>query len=216
MKDINIFIVDDHKIIREGLSAIFLMTDNINVLEEASNYDELQVKLNKKIPDVIIMDIELPGKSGIEITEIITEKYPSIKVLVLSSYIDFDTIQDAIKKGAKGFLPKDSSSDELINAIYALYNNDEYFGEQISKVIMKNYLKDINKPTTRSVDEISEREKEIVILFAEGLSYKQIADRLFISPKTVDTHKRNIQEKLNLKTTVDLVKYAIKNKLVEL
>lgn len=216
MSKIKIFLVDDHKIIRDGLSAVFFMTEDIEVIGEAAFSDELDELLTKNTPDIIVLDIELPGMSGIEITKELKERSPEIKILILSSHTDIDSIQDAIKNGANGFLQKDSSSEELTNAIHALYNGDEYFGEEISKVLMKSYLKTIKKPEKVEKVILSDRETEILILFAEGLSYKQIAEKLFISTKTVDSHKRNILEKLELKGTVGLVKYAIKNNLIRI
>jgi DNA-binding NarL/FixJ family response regulator len=215
MNDIKLIIVDDHQIVRDGIKAMFLVSKGIKIIGEAADYDSLMRLLTKQTPDIIILDISLPGKSGVEITHELKKKNEEIKILILSANTDEESIIEAIKAGANGFLPKDTSKEEFISAINLVFNNEDYFGEKLSKIIYKSYVQHVKtKPEHNTC--LSEREIEIVKLLADGLSSKEIADILFISPRTVETHKNNIISKLNLKNNVELVKYAIKHGIVKL
>ncbi len=215
MNVIKLIIVDDHQIVRDGIKAMFIVSKDIKVIGEAADYDSLMRILANQTPDIIILDISLPGKSGVEITHELKKTNEEIKILILSANTDEDSIIGAIKAGANGFLPKDTSKEEFITAINLVYNNEDYFGEKLSKIIYKSYVQHVK---TKSISDncLSEREIEIIKLLADGLSSKEIANKLFISSRTVETHKNNIISKLNLKNNVELVKYAIKNGIVKL
>jgi len=135
---------------------------------------------------------------------------------VLSSNTEEETILHAVKAGAKGFLSKDTSKEELIAAIQAVFQHDNYFGEKISKIVYRSYIEQVNLNSGKGDSCLSDRETEILILLAEGFSNKEIADKLFISPRTIDTHKANIMAKLNLNSMVELVKYAIKQGYIKI
>jgi DNA-binding NarL/FixJ family response regulator len=217
MNSIKIVIVDDHQIVRDGIRAMLLPNKNIKIVGEAADYDGLMRILKVETPDVIILDISLPGKSGIEITRELIEGNNETKILILSANTDEESIIEVIKAGAKGFLPKDTSKDEFLVALNLVYNEEGYFGEKLSKIIYKSYIqhvKSIKSPEQEIC--LSEREIEIIKLLAEGITSKEIADRLFISSRTVETHKNNIIKKLNLKNLVELLKYAIKHGIVKI
>jgi DNA-binding NarL/FixJ family response regulator len=216
MSKVKIIVVDDHKIIRDGLSAIFMVSDKFELVGETDNEQELKEILSQVNYDVIIMDIALPGKSGLELSEDILIQNPNAKILILSSHIDEENIEKAIEVGVKGFVLKETDADVLLEAIDIIASGKQYFSPEISNVILSSYrnVKTVNR--IKEETNLTPREMEVLKLFAEGLSYKQIADKLFISVKTVDTHKRHIQEKLKLNSTVDIVKYAIKNKFIKL
>ena len=217
MKEINVIIVDDHQIIRDGIKAMFMTNNNIEVIGEAGDYDELMQLLRSDIPDVIILDITLPGKSGVEITAELKNKNPETKILILSSNTDEDNIVRAIQAGANGFLPKDTSKEEFIEAINLVNANEEYFGANLSKIIYKSYMHHVKTKNDAKPDvELSEREVEIVQMLSDGLSSKEIGCKLFISPRTVESHKANILDKLNLKNNAEIIKYAIKQGIVKL
>ncbi len=171
------------------------------------------------MPDIIVLDISFPDISGIEITKIITQKYPQIKIIMLSMYTNEYFIFNSINSGAKGYLPKNISKRELIQAIHQVYAGNEYFSETIKNIILKSYLKKAkNQPAenAKTPDALTTRELEILKLVAEGLANQQIADKLFISIRTVDAHKNHIMQKLQLNSIVDLIKFAIRNKIVDL
>ena len=138
MEKINIFLVDDHQLIRDGIKALLNGVAEINIAGEASSGKELFLKLNEVSPDILILDISLPDISGIDITRRITEEYPSIRVLILSMYTDEHFILNAVKVGARGYLPKNTSREDLLEAIFAIYNGEEFFGESISRIILKS------------------------------------------------------------------------------
>ena len=218
MKKIKVILVDDHRIVRDGIKSILNSTNNIEVIGEASDYEEFSEKLNSLVPDIVMLDISLPGLSGIEITQIIQEKHPAIKVIILSMYTDDDFIYNALKAGAKSYLPKNTNRHELIEAVEIVYQGGEYFNEFISNIILKSYIK---KAKAESTDEdkqalLTNREKEVLTLFAEGLSNQEIAEKLFISIRTVESHKNHIMQKFKLKSVVDLVKYAIRSGIIKI
>lgn len=219
MPNIKIMLVDDHQIVRDGIKALLESLENVQVIGEASNAKELLEKLKNCKPDIIVTDISMPDISGIELTKIINEKeeFSGIKVLILSMFTNEDFIFNAIKAGANGYLPKNTTRRELFEAVNTIYNGDEYFSESISNIILKSYVKKAqNEELTEKKESLSVRETEILKHFAQGLSNQEIADKLFISIRTVESHKNHIMQKLELKSTVDLIKFAIKNKIVEL
>jgi DNA-binding NarL/FixJ family response regulator len=219
MEKIKIILVDDHQIVRDGIKSLLTDAEDIDVISEAASYNELREKLKLQNPDIIVMDISLPEMSGLEITKLLSETYPDLKVLILSMYTGEDFIFNAIKAGAKGYLPKNTTRKEIIDAIHAIYNNNEYYSDSISNVILKSYVqkaKTSDSPPVRAEDKLSTREIEILKYFAGGMGNQEIADKLFISIRTVESHKNHIMQKLELKSTVELIKYAIKNKIVDI
>lgn len=220
MSKIKVLLVDDHQIVRDGIFALLIKEHEIEIVGEASNGDELFEKLKFIKPDIIILDISLPKMSGIEIAGILSKDYPQIRIIVFSSYTDEETIFKSIRAGAKGFLPKDSMREDLVEAIKKVNQGFEYLSEKIPNTILMDYIKKSGhqeeKFNNSKLGSLTKREREILKLIAEGMSYKEIGNELFISVRTVETHKNNILQKLELKSTIDLVKFAIKNDLIDL
>jgi DNA-binding NarL/FixJ family response regulator len=217
MDKIRIILVDDHALVRDGIKSVLQTEENIEIVGEASNFEELQIYLDNKKCDIIILDISLPDVSGIQICNILKTKYPNIAVLMLSMYINEEFILKAIEAGAKGYLPKNTNRKELIAAVKSIFNGDEYFSNEISGIILKSYVNNVqNKKENNGTEELTKREKEVLKLFAEGHTNTEISDKLFISVRTVESHKNHIMQKLDLKTTVDLIKYAIKHNYIDL
>jgi DNA-binding NarL/FixJ family response regulator len=218
MPAIRIILTEDHQILRDGIKAL-IASENIEIAGEASSGAELWQLLEANQPDIILMDISLPDTSGIELTRMITERYPAIKVLILSMYTEENFINQAIKSGAKGYLHKNTTREEMLVAIDTVYSGTDFYSDNISKIILKSYIskakmnvEEINNPH----EILSKREIEILVMFAEGFINKEIADKLFISIRTVESHKNHIMQKLNLKTQVELVKYAIRHNLINI
>jgi len=220
MSKIKVLLVDDHQIVRDGIFALLIKERDIEIVGEASNGDELFEKLKFIKPDIIILDISLPKMSGIEIAGILKKDYPDLRIIVFSSYTDEETIFKSIRAGAKGFLPKDSMREDLVEAIKKVYKGFEYLSEKIPNTILMDYIKKSgsqeDKYNNTKLGNLTKREREILKLIADGMSYKEVAAELFISVRTVETHKNNILQKLELKSTIDLVKFAIKNDLIDL
>lgn len=220
MKTITVFLVDDHHIVRAGIKELINNMENFQVIGEAENGEELFIKLKLHQPEILILDISLPGESGIEITKDIMLSYPETKIMILSMYTNEDFIFNSIKAGAKGYLPKNTSKRELNNALLAIAKGGEYFSEPISNIILKSYIKKVREDETLLKEEKTEtlscRETEVLKLFAEGNSNKEISNKLYISIRTVESHKNHIMQKLHIKSTVDLIKFAIKNKIISI
>ncbi|MCU0444237.1 MAG: response regulator transcription factor [Microscillaceae bacterium] len=217
MEKIKLITVDDHKIVRDGLRAMLLGNREIEIIAEASNPNSLLEILKTQLPDVLVLDIKLGGAtSGIDLAKMLRQTYPKLKILMLTANVDENYIIASLKAGAKGFLSKDCSKEEFLKAVMKVYRGEVYFGENISQAVIQSYVRQIQENISDIDKPLSDRELEIVKLLCEGLTTKQIGDELCISSRTVESHKTNILEKLGLQNTVELVKYAIKNKIVEL
>jgi two-component system response regulator NreC len=219
MKKIKIVLVDDHNIVRDGFKNLLMNLTDIKVIGEASTGGDLFNLLKKIIPDILLMDITLPNMNGIAITEKLRIDYPDIKVIMLTANVDDESVFDSFKAGALGYLPKNIQFDELVEAIRSVYEGNEYIARSISDVVLKNYFnrnKIGGNIHFRSKQELTKRELQVIESFAGGFSYKEIADQLNISIHTVESHKKNILEKLELNSIVDLVKYAIKHGIINL
>ena len=217
MREIKIILVDDHQMFRDGVKAVLHDEENISVIGEVGRGGELFEMLNSLTPDLVITDISMPDISGIEITKYLTENYPSVRVLILSMHKNEEFITKSISAGASGYLPKDTSMKELLEAIEVISDGGNYFNRDISDTLLSSIIrKSKSQAKEAKPSKLTAREKEIITLVVEGLTNKEIAEKLFISIRTVDSHKNNIMQKLNLRSTVEMVKYAIKNNLAEL
>lgn len=217
MEKIRIVLVDDHQMFRDGVKAVLADEKNIEIVGEVGNGFDLYELLKSCSPDLIITDISMPDLSGIEISKHISEHYPHIRILILSMHTNEEFITKALSAGANGYLPKDASMNELLLAINTISEGENYFNKEISNTILQSIINKskLEKSDLKS-DLLTKREKQIIQLVVDGLSNKEIAEQLFISIRTVDSHKNNIMQKLSLKSSVELVKYAIKHNLVNL
>lgn len=212
---IRILIADDHQLFREGIANLLSASPKIEIVAQAKNGQEAIEKAKNLEPDIVIMDLSMPVINGVDATLILHKELPEIRVLVLSMHCDKHYIKEALEAGAYGYLCKDCTYDQLIEGINTVYQGEKYLSNKITEVLIRDYLSKEEKVRDNS-PELSERESEILKLKAEGKSTREISDMLFISVKTVGTHKQHILEKLNLKSTADLIKYAIKKGIVGL
>lgn len=205
-----IVIADDHEIVRIGLSTLFELESKFILVGSAENGLELLELIKIKNPDVALVDILMPGLDGIETTRLIKASYPNVKTVILTSYEDSINIENALSAGADGYLSKNVNPKELLDAL-----NNVFLGERVfsKSVLMKIENKSVSYQAYQSTPiAMSKREQEILGLVAEGLSSKEIGDKLFISIRTVESHRNNLMQKLGVKRNVDLVRYAIINK----
>ena len=216
MNKISVYIVDDHQIVIDGISSFFIGNETFELIGSALSANDLFNDLQKHTPDILILDIKLPGLSGIQICKIITKEYQNIKIVFLSSNTDEESLNEAIKAGGKGYFSKDVAEEEFFFGLKKIKNGENYFSRGIQGTLFNNYTNQMHADIPINNDNLTKREIEIIRLFTEGLSYNEIAEQLFISKRTVETHKKNILNKLELKSTVDLVKYAIINGIVSL
>jgi len=216
---IKVFLTDDHDLVRDGIKALLSGIADIQIIGEANSGKSLFEKLPLIQPDVLVLDISLPDISGIEITKRITVEYPQIKVLILSMYTHEDFIFNALKAGAIGYLPKNTTRDELVKAIYTVYTGEEFFGDLVSKILVNSYVRSATEKDNtedKKILSLSGRELEILKLIAEGFVNKEIHETLGISIRTVETHKNHIMKKLGCKSSVEMVKIAIRNKIIKM
>lgn len=214
-KKIKVLIADDHKIFREGIVSILQDVEDVEIVAQASDGREALQLLETIKADLILMDISMGDFSGLKATRLIKEKYPEIKVLVLSMHSEIQYIQELLEAGASGYLLKDGGTKELLNAIHTVAGGDTYYSREVSSALVAYFTRGNQAAQDIKAIPLTPREKEVLRLIAEEYSNQEIAARLFISIRTVDTHKRNLLEKLQLKNTAGLVKYAIKMGLVE-
>lgn len=216
---IKVLIIDDHQIFRDGISSLFNEAEDFLVIGYASDGEDALEKIDQLDPDVLLLDISLPKMTGFDLMKIVNKKYPDIKILVLSMHTKDEYIFEAMNAGAFGYLPKQNTSkDELLDAVRTVFKGEEYLNDDVIRVMQKSHSakSPISSDFQKNFNTLTKREREIVSLVVEGLTNQEIADKLFVNIRTVETHKTNILQKLQLKNSVDLVKFAIKNNLLEL
>ncbi len=214
---ISIFVVDDHQIVLDGIRALLLLNKRIKIIGTALNAEEFWELLKRQQPQVVLLDRQLPTMDGIEITEKIIAQELPLRVLMLTGSTDKNTILRAVKAGVHGFLPKECSKEELIKAIEQVAQGEHYFGKDIAPIVYESFAKQMTgKGNQMGNTSLTPREIEVVRGFANGQSYKEIGAALFISPRTVETHKKNIYKKLAFNNQADLIKYAIKQGIISL
>ncbi len=210
---IKILLADDHRIMRYGIKSLIENNSGMEVIAEAES-GRTAVRLARDLsPNVVIMDIEMPDLNGIEAARQIIAYTPDIKVIVLSMHSDREIIAEMLKIGAKGYLLKDSDPDEVIKAINTVVAGKTYLSPEITDIVAKDYVNQLLTSDCSVLSVLTPREKEVLQLLAEGKTTKQIASSLFISVNTVETHRRQIMDKLDLHTIAELTKYAIRHKL---
>jgi DNA-binding NarL/FixJ family response regulator len=217
-KKIKVLLTDDHKLIRDGIEAMLLNTDDIEVIGSVSSGEESLNEVRRNRPDVILMDVMMGGMTGIEATRWIKDFDPTVKVVLVTMEISKEYVSAGIKSGVDGYLPKDIDKDILLEAVRTVYKGGRFFNEAIMKLVFEDfYSHEKLKSTDKKLpNDLTKREYEVLGLVASGKSNKELADALFISIKTVETHKTHILEKLGLKNTTELVKYAIKNNIISI
>ena len=209
---IRVFLVDDHAIIRDGLRLILESQADITVIGEASDGRQAVREVRKVCPDIVIMDIAMPELNGIDATMQITETCPSTSIIILSVLDTSEYILEALKAGAKGYILKESAGEEVVKAIRRMQSGHYYLSQEISETVITDYIKQRGDNKERSpLKSLTRREREIMQLVVEGKSSTEVSKILFISPKTVETYKSRIMQKLNIKDLPSLVRFAIKH-----
>lgn len=212
MKKIRILLADDHQVILVGIRMMLRGFNDLDIIGEASDGDEALEKVKNLSPDVLVTDISMPKRSGTELTQIVRKKFPSTRVLVLTMHDDDDYVYEILKSGADGYILKNAGKEELSTAIRTVANGEKYFSKQISNIVLDGFLQ--RKEPEKKISEestLTKREQEVLTLIADGLSNQEIADRLYISPKTVDTHRTNLMNKLDIHDLALLVRYALEH-----
>jgi RNA polymerase sigma factor (sigma-70 family) len=215
MSEIRIVLADDHTLVRHGLRLMIEREPGLKVVAEASNGKEAFLAVEASLPHVVVMDLAMPMLNGIEAARQIHLKYPATNIVVLSMHSDESYVLRALKAGARAYLLKDSADADLINAIKAVTEGKAFFSPAISRVLVEDYVRQLQqKGVEDSYELLTSREREVLQLLGEGKSNKEVAQLLNLSPYTVETHRSNLMEKLNLHNVPDLILYAVRKGVI--
>ncbi len=210
---IKVLIADDHQMFIDGLRSLLEGSADISVVGEAGNGHRVIELCEHQPVDIVIMDINMPEMDGIQATRELLRKHPNIKVLGLSMFNDREYISDILKAGARGYILKNTGKETLLNAIRSLQAGGNFLAEEVSKTLLNSFIK--NPGFSEVVEKLSDREKEVLGCIASGLTTHEIAEQLFISKNTVETHRKNLLYKLKARNTAELVNNAYKQKLIQ-
>ena len=213
MRSARIVIADDHELVRRGLAMVVAEVKGWEVVAEASNGREAVEQVEKHKPDVTILDLSMPELNGLDATRQILASHPSAHVLILTAHESEQLIREVLGAGAQGYVLKSDAGRTLVNAVEALLDGGTFFTSKVARVVLEGFLSNPN--STGSIPTLSVREREIVQLLAEGRSNKEIARKLEISVKTAETHRSNIMRKMQFDSLSDLVRYAVRNKIID-
>ncbi len=225
MTSTRLMLVDDHSIVRDGIRLLLEQADGFQIIDEANDGEEalgklksLMVESKESLPEVILMDISLPGMSGIQTTQLISKQYKSVRVLMLSMHNNEDYILRSVEAGAYGYILKDSSSDEMIKAIRAIASGEKYYSSPVASIILSGYMHQLKKgpkaSRTDRTSKLSNKEKEILRYLIDGMSSREIAGELQLSVRTVDNHRANMMRRLQVRNVAELVRMAVEEKLL--
>jgi two-component system response regulator NreC len=215
MQKIKVLIVDDHTLVRDGVRALLALIADIEVVGEAANGKEALEKVKNLVPDVVLMDLAMPIMSGLEATRRIRKRFPGTRVLALTQYEDREYIVPTIEAGARGFISKTAAFSELASAIQAVYHGGSFLSPVAAAAVVEECQQKIAVEGEKdSYQHLTDRERETLKLVAEGYTAKEIADMLFISLRTVETHKSNLMKKLNIHNKADLIRFAIRKGVI--
>ncbi len=216
---IRILLADDHPVLRAGLRALLNGEPDLNVVAEAGDGAEALRQIEIKRPDVVVLDLTMPGMSGLEALERITRQYPETRVLVLTMHADKNYIRHVVQAGGAGYILKSGADTELITAIRQVAAGKSYLNPEATQVLLDDYLDmhhaDVEPVEETRLDLLSSREREVLVMTAQGYSSREIGEKLFISPKTVDTYRQRLMEKLALDSRAELVRYALQHNLLD-
>ena len=217
MKKIKVLIVDDHTLVRAGIRSLLALVEGIEVVGEASDGKEALVKVRQLVPDVVLMDLAMPVMGGLEATRRLRKEFPGVKVLALTQYDDSEYVIPIIEAGARGFITKMSAFSELAAAIQAAQRGDSYLSSSAATALVEDIQQKIATDGEQDpYQQLTDREREVLKLVAEGHTTREIAEMLVVSPKTVEWYKSSLNNKLNIHSRTDLIKFAIRKRVITL
>jgi len=211
----NILLVDDHPLMRVGVKSILDQRDDIHIVGEAGDGRTALKITEEEKPDIVIMDISMPNLNGIEATRQICKQHPDTRIIVLTVHSSKQFVQKMLKAGAYGYLLKDALYTELEQAIDAVTKDEVFLSSKVARTVVNDYISDKSPESNPEFKNLTTREREVLQGLAEGKSAKEIASELYVSPKTIETHRKNIMDKLNIRNLADLIKYAIREGIID-
>jgi len=216
MDKIRVLVVDDHTIVRDGICALLALAGDIEVVGEAANGSEALEKVKELQPNVVLMDIAMPIMGGLEATRRIRKEFPRTRVIVLTQYDDKEYVFSIIEAGASGFISKTAASSELTQGIRSVYHGDSFLSPSVAKLLVENYQHGGERISQDPYEQLTDRERDVLKLVAEGFTTQEIASILKVTPKTVEGHKTNLMAKLDIHNRIELVKYALRKGIISI
>ena len=216
MKKIRVIIADDHAIVREGTRRVLEAEEDIEVVGEAANGTEALDKVKRLKPNVVLMDIAMPIMGGLEATRRIRRESPEARVLILTQYDDREYVFPILEAGAVGFISKAAASSELVSGIRAVYHGHSFLSPPVAKLLVEDYQRGGERTGLDPYEQLTDRERDVLKLVAEGFTTHEIADLLKVTPKTVEGHKTNLMAKLDIHNRIELVKYALRKGIISI
>jgi NarL family two-component system response regulator LiaR len=216
MQKIRVLVVDDHTIVRDGISALLALSGDMEVVGEAANGSEALQMVKQTQPDVVVMDIAMPIMGGLEATRRIRKESPRTRVLILTQYDDKEYVFPLLEAGASGFISKVAASVDLTSGIRSVYQGDAFLSPSIAKLLIEGYQGGNRQTGHEPYEQLTDRERDVLKLVAEGFTTREIADLLKVTPKTVEGHKTNLMAKLDIHNRIDLVKYALRKGIISI
>jgi len=211
---LRVVIADDHMVVRQGIRGVLEEVEGLEVVAEAGDGDEAMALVLEHLPDVVVLDVNMPGKTGLEVARLLREEAPSVRVLILSMHDDPEYVLQAVRAGADGYVLKDVAPAELREAVTAVRDGREYFTAQVSQQLSVGLRREIEEEQLRTrMESLTKRETEVLLQIAEGLTNREIGDRLDISPRTVETHRERVMGKLRIRTVAGLTRFVVEHGL---
>ncbi|MDX1647401.1 MAG: response regulator transcription factor [Longimicrobiales bacterium] len=211
---LRVVIADDHGVVRQGIRGVLEAIDGLEVVGEAGDGDEALEMIAELTPDVVVLDVNMPGKTGLEVTTRLRQRSHPARVLILSMHDDPEYVLQAVRSGADGYVLKDAPPAELRDAVQAVHEGREYFTARVTQQLSVGLRQEIEEEQLRTrLDSLTNRETEVLLLVAEGLTNREIGEKLEISPRTVETHRERVMDKLRIRTVAGLTRFVVENEL---
>jgi two-component system, NarL family, nitrate/nitrite response regulator NarL len=215
-KKIRLLLADDHPVVRKGIRSWLSGVENLEVLDEAVNGEEAVAKVKQHLPDLVLMDVDMPKLNGLEATKQIRKEFPNTRVLILSMHTNKAVVLQIIQSGAQGYVLKDAPPADLLRAIESVDNGEPFFSPDINQIVLNQYLAETGAETAPTAAQLTNRERQVLAMIAEGQSNKEMAGKLGVGVRTVETHRERMMAKLNIHSVAGLTKFAIANGIVNL
>jgi two-component system nitrate/nitrite response regulator NarL len=215
-KKIRVLLADDHPVVRKGIRSWLTGAENIEVVDEAINGLEAIAKVKELMPDVVLMDVDMPKLNGLEATKTIRKDFPDTRVVILSMHTNKSVVLQIIQSGAQGYVLKDAAPADLLRAIESVDNGEPFFSPDINQIVLNQYLAETGAETSPTAAKLTNRERQVLAMIAEGQSNKDMASKMGVGVRTVETHRERMMAKLNIHSVAGLTKFAIANGIVNL
>ncbi|MDB6066550.1 MAG: LuxR family transcriptional regulator [Pedosphaera sp.] len=215
-KKIKLLLVDDHPVVRKGIRSCLDGLENLQIVDDATDGQEAVKKVRELRPDIVLMDIDMPNMNGLEATKLIRNEFPTTRVLILTVHTNKEYVLQIIRSGAQGYVLKHASPAELVRAVESVDGGEPFFSPDVSQMVLVQYLAEAREEDSATSTKLTNRERQVLAMIAEGQSNKEMANQLGVGVRTIETHRERVMDKLNIHTVAGLTKYAITNGIAKL